>query len=213
MHFPSTASLCIRTLFFATLTGLPACQTPAPTPAPAPAAGSPAAPASDLPSAKITQDMTTTAQVVAVDQAKRLVTLKNEAGRMQRIVAGSGVRNFDQIAVGDTLKVQYQAGLAATQLPAGSPLHPPQGVVAMARAAKGAAPAAAAGIGASVRVRIELIDTARDIVVFAMSSDELIAHRIATPEGREFVKKLKVGDLVQIDYDEVLALSIEKTSR
>jgi len=198
MHLPSTTSLCLRTLFFTTLVGLGGCQSP---PAPAPAEKGAVATADNMPSAKITQDLTTTAQVVAVDQQKRLVTLKNEAGQMKRIVAG------------DTLKVQYQAGLAATQLPAGSPLRPPQGVVAMARAAKGAAPAAAAGIAASVRVRIESIDAARDIVVFAMGSDELIAHRIATPEGREFVKKLKVGDLVQIDYDEVMALSIEKTAR
>ena len=50
----------------------------------------------------------------------------------------------------------------------------------------------------------------RDIVVFSLASGELIAHRLQTPQGREFVEGLKVGNVVQLDYAEAAALSIEK---
>lgn len=196
----------LRALFVVASLGLAACQS---TQSAAAAPGLPA----DLPSARISQELDTTAQVIAVDKVQRLVTLRNEAGRLVRIQAGPAVRNLDQVAVGDTLKVQYQAGLTASQLPVGSELRPAQGAAVAARAAKGAAPAGGVGVAASVRVRIESIDAARDIVVFSPGSDDLIAHRIATSAGRDFVAKLKVGDIVQLDYDEVLALSIEKVGR
>lgn len=43
----------------------------------------------------------------------------------------------------------------------------------------------------------------------SLASGELIARRIQTPQGREFVSGLKVGDIVQLDYKEAAALSIE----
>jgi hypothetical protein len=164
------------------------------------------------PSAKIAQDVSATAKVVTLDKATRLLTLRSEDGRLCQVRCGPEVRNFDQIAVGDTLRVRYQAVLQATQLPAGSELRPPQAAVAAARAAKGATPAAGVEVAVSVRVRIESIDAARDIVVFAPASGDLITHRIATEAGRDFVKKLKVGDLVQLDYGEALAMAIEKVA-
>jgi hypothetical protein len=120
------------------------------------------------------------------------------------------VRNFDKIAVGDRLRVRYKETLTASRLPAGEKATPMEGVVAAGRAEPGATPAGAVGIGLSVRVRIESIDREREIVVFSLASGELLSHRIATPEGVEFVKGLKVGDTVQLDYTEVMAISIEK---
>ena len=62
----------------------------------------------------------------------------------------------------------------------------------------------------SLRVKIESIDRTREIVVFSLASGELIARRLQTAEGRELVQELEVGDLVQLDYTETLALGIEK---
>jgi hypothetical protein len=48
--------------------------------------------------------------------------------------------------------------------------------------------------------------------VFSLPSGELNAHRDATDEGRAFVRGLKVGNSVQLDDDEVLALGIDKVA-
>jgi hypothetical protein len=62
----------------------------------------------------------------------------------------------------------------------------------------------------SLRVKIESIDRERDIVVFSLSPGELIAHRLETDEGRDFASSLEVGDMVQLDHMEVLALTVEE---
>jgi hypothetical protein len=58
-------------------------------------------------------------------------------------------------------------------------------------------------------VTIESIDPKRDIVVFSLASGELLSHRVATTEGRAFVRGLKIGDRVTLGYSEALAISVE----
>ncbi|MCI0589120.1 MAG: hypothetical protein L0323_20070 [Planctomycetes bacterium] len=166
-------------------------------------------PAAPGKSAKISSESTATAEVVAVGKELRLVTLRREDGRLLEVVCGPEVRNFDKINVGDTLRARYQESLTASLCAPGEKPGPVVGAVTGARAKKGERPAGAAGIAVSLRVKIESIDLPHDIVVFSPASGDLIAHRIATPEGREFVKGLKVGDVVRLDYAEVLALSLE----
>jgi hypothetical protein len=160
--------------------------------------------------AEVSDDVTATAKVVAVDQATRMVTLTGETGDSFAVHCGDEVRNFAQISVGDTLKVHFKRTLGATLLPVGSDPALATGGVVAGRAPVGSMPAAGVGAIVSFRVKISSIDMPRDIVVFALPSGQLIAHTLQTSEGREFVQGLRVGDLVQLDYSEALALSIEK---
>ena len=127
-----------------------------------------------------------------------------------QVKCGEAVQNFAQIAAGDTLHVRYMETLEATRLPAGETAEPATAVAATVGAEPGATPAGGVGVGISVRVKIESLDLEHDIVVFSLASGELSARRLVTPEGREFAKGLKIGDTVQLDYTEVLALAIEK---
>jgi hypothetical protein len=159
---------------------------------------------------ELTNEITATSDVTAVDKAKRLVTLRREDGTMFQVLCGSEVRNFDQIAAGDKLKVRFKENLKASLRPAND--SGPQagaGVVA-ARAPVGGTPAAAAGVGVSVKVKIESIDREHGIVVFSLPSGELVSHRIATPQGKTFVEGLKIGDKVQLEYSQAMALAVEK---
>lgn len=193
----------ILALTLGLLSGLAACASePAPARVPAPTKQVKSR-------AEISNELTATAQVVGLDKPARLVTLRGEDGRLVDVLAGDAVRNLDQVAVGDTLRVKYKQVLAATLLPPGSDPTVVQGGLAAGRAELGAKPAGAVGAQVSLRVKIVSTDATQEVVVFSLPSGELIAHRIATPEGREFVKGLKVGDLVQLDYSEALALSIE----
>ena len=47
------------------------------------------------------------ALVTAIDKATRKVTLKGAKGEPFDVVAGDEVKNFDQIAVGDEVKIAY----------------------------------------------------------------------------------------------------------
>jgi hypothetical protein len=198
----------------ALLVGLAACQgtggsttatsTTATTNKPAANAGAAPAPV------ELTNELTATSQVTAVDKATRVVTLRREDGNLFQVLCGSDVRNFDQIAAGDTLRVKFKESLKVSLTPPGAGGPDAAAGVVAARAPVGATPAAAAGIGVSVRVKIESIDKEHGIVVFSLPSGELISHRIQTEDGHKFVEALKIGDKVQLDYHQAFALAIEK---
>ena len=81
-----------------------------------------------------------TAEVVAVDQADRTVTLMGPQGNTVEIEVGEEVRNFDQIAVGDQVRATY---LESVALYLGEPGSLPEvgGGGVAARAAEGEKPA------------------------------------------------------------------------
>jgi len=160
--------------------------------------------------AQISNEIVATAKVTAIDAATRTVTLKREDGTPLRIQCGTGVRNFDKIGVGDTLKVKYKETLSATRLAPGDPGTQAGIAAAAGRAEKGAQPAAGVGVAATVCATIRSVDLEQQVVLFTLPSGEKVARHVTTPEGREFIKGLKPGDNVQLDYTEVIALSVDK---
>lgn len=160
--------------------------------------------------AELSNEFDATAEVTAIAPAERVVTLRREDGTLFEVKAGEGVRNFDQIAVGDALRVRFKEVLSASKLPPGESVRSGQAALAAARAKPGAKPGAGVGMGVSLRVKIESVDREHGIVVFSLASGELIAHRLQTSQGKEFAKSLAVGDVVQLDYGQALALTVEK---
>jgi hypothetical protein len=199
---PISSNLLISGALFGALLMLGACQSNKPTPQMAP----PVAPTH----ATISNEFSATAEVATVDAKTRVVTLRREDGGLVQVKCGEEVRNFAQIAVGDTLHVRYKESLEATLRPAGETAEPATAVATSVGAEPGATPAGGVGVAISVHVKIESLDLEHDIVVFSLASGELFARRVITSEGREFAKGLKIGDTVQLDYTEVLALAIEK---
>src|SRR5688572_30023195 len=109
------------------LLALCACNTPQSTPEqPTAKTAEPTAPPSASGEAGRTQgallmsELSATAKVVSVDAATRLIALRREDGGLLQVKAGPEVRNFGQIAAGDTLRVQYRETLAASLRPQGA---------------------------------------------------------------------------------------------
>ena len=158
----------------------------------------------------LSNEITATGQVVGVESIGRTVTLRDADGVVFDVVAGPEVVNFDQIEPGDALRIRFRERLAAALRPADESATPMSGALAAGVAAPGAKPGAGVGVSVSLRVKIESIDLENDIVVFSGARGELVAHRLATDEGRTFVGGLKLGDIVQLDYERALAISIEE---
>jgi len=213
MRPKATTSLRLRPLLLGSLLAAFACKSSEPAPSTASAAPPPAPAAASAPkarSAEISNEYTTTALVVAVAPEGRVLTLAREDGTQFDVRAGEAVRNFDQIVAGDAVRVRYKETLLAEPAPAGALSKPAEATAAAARAKLGEKPGAGVGLSVSLPVKIDSIDLQHGIVVFSPASGELHAHRIQTPQGREFVQGLKVGDTVQITYSQVLALTVEK---
>jgi hypothetical protein len=77
------------------------------------------------------------------------------------------------------------------------------------RAEVGEKPGAAARSVTTVPVTIVSVDTKKNVVEF-YGPDKLVRSvNIVRPEGKEFIKNLKAGDMVVLTYTESLAVSVE----
>ena len=98
-----------------------------------------------------------TATIEAIDPESRLLVIRGPDG-IATIAAGPEVRNFDQIRVGDKVKVTYTAAIAAAITK--SKAKPTETYDAMAVTAPlGSKPAAAVGQTITTTVKIESVET------------------------------------------------------
>ena len=152
------------------------------------------------------------ATVVAIDPAKRLLTLSDDTGAKVTIKAGPEIRNFAQIKVGDKVVARYYEAIAATLRQRGDGSGTTQAPVTDAvagRAEAGAKPGVAAATQTVQTVRITDYDKKNHVISFYGSDGLARSLPIKTPQGQAFADKLKVGDEVEVTYTEALALTVE----
>jgi hypothetical protein len=149
-----------------------------------------------------------TATVTALDQAKRLISLKADDGREFTVEAGEEVRNFSQIEVGDEVTVQYYQALAAEVTKAEASDDDRAAVLLGARTAEGDRPGGAIATVNTAIVTIDSIDTATSTVSFTDPDGKKRETRVQRDQGREFISQLKPGDCVQLTYGESLAIAV-----
>lgn len=147
-----------------------------------------------------------TATIEAIDAENRLLSIRAPGGAAT-IVAGPEVRNFDQIRVGDEVKVTYTAavGAAITKSKEKPTTTYDAGAIA---APIGAKPAAAVGATVSTTVQIESVDTSFDAVTFKRPDGFSRTIAVSSPEAKKFIRTLKKGDMVDVTYTEALAISV-----
>lgn len=160
--------------------------------------------------ASVTDQATEKAKVVAIDKAARTITLKDKDGKTVSLRAGPEVRNFDQIEVGNSVVVNYARSLAVSLVKPGETPAAASATVVAGRAEKGAKPGAAIGGQVTAVVKIESVDTTKNIVVFTDPKNEMHVVSVKRPEGKTFIQGLKPGDQVEITYTEAVAISVEK---
>lgn len=148
------------------------------------------------------------AVVVSVDQETRLVVLEREDGTKVKIVAGSEVRNLDQVDPGDRVVIRYLQAIAAQMAEPGK-VAETEGASAVARAPEGEKPKALAGAEIRTTVRIVSVDMEINQVVFTPPDGIVRSVVVREPEMQEFVRTLEPGDEVDVTFTEALAISVE----
>jgi Cu/Ag efflux protein CusF len=158
-----------------------------------------------LPSGEMTDVVTVTSIVRAVDLDNRMVTLERPDGSTVQFRVGKDVVNLPQVKIGDEVTVQYYESLAYQVKKAGSETKPDAVGDASARAPEGAKPG-----GEEVRVvqmtaTIEAIDKAAGTVTLKDPAGALTTVKARDPKNLDLVA---VGDLVEITITEALAISV-----
>lgn len=146
-----------------------------------------------------------TATITAIDPKKREVTLKGPEGNEVVVEAGSQVRNFSQMKVGDQVKVEYVEALTL-ELKKGGGLVVSRTDVAGASGAKpGATPGAAAGRQVTIVADVVAVDPAKQVVTLK-GPQRTVDLRI--PDAEQF-KRIAKGDQVEAKYTQAVALTVE----
>jgi len=159
--------------------------------------------------AQITDEVAVQATVVAVDKASRELILQRSNGSQVAVVAGPEVRNFDQIAAGDTLNARYTVSLTARRLDPDEMAKEPGAGMAAARAEPGEKPGAAIGAGVTMTVVVNSVDRDTHTVVVTGPNGNTQAIEAQRQTGKRFVEGLKPGDRVELTYGEALVLAVE----
>jgi len=159
-----------------------------------------------VPGGVVVQTMEITARVAAIDQASRKVTLVSPDGIKQIVKVGPEAINFDQIRVGDQLKVTATEELVVELAEPGKSIHTGAAAV-VTLAPKGAKPG---GLVAEV-TRVTATVTAIDATTRTATLRFEDGYTKQLPVRKDIdLSKHKVGEQVVIQITEMIAISVEK---
>ena len=152
--------------------------------------------------------MQATATVTAVDQAARMLTLKTANGKELTTEVPPEVKNLKQIKVGDVVTVTYTLALAFRLNP--TKAAPSEATTAVATAKPGEKPAGVVGTVVTITARVEAIDLKENTVTFKGPKGKTRTVAVRDSTYREMLKQLNVGDSVQVDYSEAVAITVKE---
>lgn len=148
--------------------------------------------------------------IETVDPTSREVLVRGNAGAQSggllTMIAGRGVTRFNQLRAGDNVTVVYFQALAAR---VARPLSSAPPASASFTAERDAArPGGEVTRVRSGRVTITAVDSATSTVSFTGPGGLNRTVTATNPEIRRFISQLRVGEQVDMTYEEALAIEI-----
>jgi len=163
-----------------------------------------------LPSGRMEDVVKARATVTAIDLPNRVVTLKGEKGDVIILEVPDTVKNLPQLRVGDEVITSYTEAVAWQVKPAGQGTPGVSAQDSMTTAPPGARPGATVGRTLNVTATITAIDLANGTVTLTGPGGNSQVIKARDPAN---LKKVKVGDLVDITYTEAVAISVQPVSK
>jgi hypothetical protein len=159
--------------------------------------------------ATIAQKRSIVATVEAVDVAKREITLKGPKGKVVPLSVSPEVRNLEQVKVGDSLKVTYVEALSLTLKKDGKELRAANTKTDSVRAAAGAKPGGAVAEQVKVIADVIAVDQKTHMVTLRGPKQEVDLY-VSDPAQ---LKLIKVGDQIEAEYTQAVAITVEAAKK
>jgi len=153
------------------------------------------------------QSIEARATVTGVDAQTRMVSLKGEDGQTFDVEAGPGVKNFDQIKVGDTVKATYTESLAFQVVPKGTT---PGGATQSANRIPGGAEV---GHQVTSSFKVASVEPANNVLWVTLPNGNTKKIHVEDPAAQERLKNLSPGNVVSVTYTESVAIQLEKLAK
>jgi Cu/Ag efflux protein CusF len=147
-----------------------------------------------------------TATIEAIDHDARLVTLRDKDGNVETLEAGSEIKRFNELKVGDTVTFRYhEAVVFKVRKPGEAAAASSDGGVAVTRD-KGPRPGGTASRQLTLTVTVKAIDPATPSLTVLTDTGRVASFRI---QDKNNLQGLAVGDKIQIDYTQAVAISVK----
>ena len=159
--------------------------------------------------ATIAQKRRLVATVEAIDAAKREITLKGPKGKVVPLSVSPDVRNLEQVKVGDQVVVTYIEALSLTLMKEGKALRATTTKSDGVRAPEGAKPGGAVAEHVKVTADVTAVDHKTHMVTLKGPKQEVDLY-VADPAQ---LKLIKVGDQIEAEYTQALAITVEPAKK
>ena len=166
--------------------------------------------ATQKPSGRMEDVVEARATVTAIDLPQRLVTLKDQSGEETVLQVSQEVRNLEQVKVGDEVVVTHTEALAWQVKAAGEGAPGVSEGTDVTRAKPGEKPGGTVGRTVTVTATITAIDMANDTVTLTGPGGRSQTIKARDPAN---LRKVKVGDLVDITYTEAVAIAVRPVGK
>jgi hypothetical protein len=161
-------------------------------------------------SASTSTTMSTSVTVQSIDVASRHIMVKLPSGDTALLKVSPAMQRLGDLKPGDKIKATYYAEVAYSLAEAGKPLPEDSDTVLAARATTGE-PGAVIASRATVTGAVLAVDVpGSKLKVVNPKGGEVHEIDVTTPEGKQFMSKLKVGDKVTARVKEALLVSVDR---
>jgi Na+-transporting methylmalonyl-CoA/oxaloacetate decarboxylase gamma subunit len=150
--------------------------------------------------------VTRTATVQAIDLPNRVVTLKDEKGKVFDLKVSEKAKNLPQVKVGDVVVAKFYESIAFEVKKPGDAVGT-SSTQAVTAAKPGERPAGMVANQVTVIATVEDISPKKTYVTLRGPDGKTADVKVRDPKNLENVK---VGDQVIITYTEAVAISVEK---
>lgn len=151
---------------------------------------------------------TSTARASAVithlDKNTRKLTLKRPNGQVFDVVAGSEVRNFDQIKVNDSVNIEYIRSLTLDLKKPGETAAASSSDL-LARSEPGQKPGGVAATAITIVADVIDVNPANKTITLQGPKGNIVELDVNNPDQFKVVKK---GDKVEVTYAEAVAIAV-----
>jgi len=156
-----------------------------------------------------TQSVSGTATIQAIDSTARTITLRDEQGQEDTYSVGPEVQRFNELKVGDKVKMTYYESIVLQVRKPGEAGEKPDAPTAdaVATRGKGPLPGATLAVQEKMTVTVKAIDPALPSVTVTTPAGRTVTRKV---ENKKNIEGLKVGDQIDITYTRALLTDVER---
>jgi len=152
----------------------------------------------------IANTISAVATIQSIDAANRLVTIKDEAGVEDTIYAPPEMKRFNELKVGDKIRVTYNESLVLQLRKTGEAVKGDTGGAALT-AGTGKSPSATLAKQVTTTVTVVSVDDKTPSLTIKTSDGRTITRKV---ENRKNIEGVKAGDRIDITYTQAALMEI-----